>query len=379
MKSLTTLAGAICLAGMLTACAAAGTADTAHRVGSLRFIGEQRIPLKQQFEGTTVGGLSGIDYDAATGSWIIASDDRSIINPSRFYRASLSFGPAAFDAVTLTGSGFFRQEDGSTYPGAKDSIHHHTVADIEAVRIDPQDGTVWYASEGDRRLIQEPFLRQAKPDGSLIREIPLPAMFLSGPGQEHGTRTNLSFEGLSFAPDGRSLWLAMEAPLYQDGPVPTPEHGAMSRITQMDRSGRVLAQYVYPIDAIPDRPGEGKAADNGVSEIVASGTQTVLVLERSAVQAASGKYRNYIRLYEMDVRNATDVQHIDSLQGARFTPASKRLILDFDALRLPTLDNVEGFSWGPKLPNGHDTLVFVSDDNFSARQVTQFLLFEVLP
>ncbi|UGQ49069.1 esterase-like activity of phytase family protein [Massilia endophytica] len=379
MKSFTALAGAVCLASLLAGCAAPGATDPAHRVGSLRFIGEQRIPLKQQFGGTTVGGLSGFDYDASTGSWIIASDDRSIINPSRFYKAELRFGAASFDAVTITGSGFFRQEDGSTYPDAKDNIHHQTVADIEAVRIDPQDGTVWYASEGDRRLIQEPFLRQAKPDGSFIREIQLPAMFLAGPGQEHGARTNLSFEGLSFAPDGRSLWLAMEAPLYQDGPVPTPEHGGLSRITQMDRSGRVLAQYVYPIEAIPDRPGLGKAADNGVSEIVANGAHSVLVLERSAVQAASGKYRNYVRLYEMDVRSATDVQHMDSLQGARFTPAAKRLVLDFDTLRLPVLDNVEGFSFGPKLPNGHDTLVFVSDDNFSARQVTQFLLFEVIP
>ena len=37
-------------------------------IAGLRLIGEQRIALKQAFEGTTVGGLSGIDYDAANKS-----------------------------------------------------------------------------------------------------------------------------------------------------------------------------------------------------------------------------------------------------------------------------------------------------------------------
>jgi hypothetical protein len=34
--------------------------------------------------------------------------------------------------------------------------------------------------------------------------------------------------------------------------------------------------------------------------------------------------------------------------------------------------------WGPTLPNGNRTLLFVSDDNFNPRQITQFLAFEFL-
>jgi hypothetical protein len=35
-------------------------------------------------------------------------------------------------------------------------------------------------------------------------------------------------------------------------------------------------------------------------------------------------------------------------------------------------------TWGPKLANGHDTLVLVSDNNFNAAsQITQVLAFEV--
>ena len=56
----------------------------------------------------------------------------------------------------------------------------------------------------------------------------------------------------------------------------------------------------------------------------------------------------------------------------------KKLLLDMDTLGFTTY-NIEGVTWGPDLPNGHHTLVFVSDDNFLEGQVSQFLLFEVIP
>ena len=39
------------------------------------------------------------------------------------------------------------------------------------------------------------------------------------------------------------------------------------------------------------------------------------------------------------------------------------------------LDNVEGMTLGPQLPDGRRSLVLVSDNNFAASQFTQFLLF----
>jgi hypothetical protein len=41
------------------------------------------------------------------------------------------------------------------------------------------------------------------------------------------------------------------------------------------------------------------------------------------------------------------------------------------------LDNLEGLAFGPKLSDGSQTLLLVSDDNFSDLQITQFLLFKV--
>ena len=111
------------------------------------------------------------------------------------------------------------------------------------------------------------------------------------------------------------------------------------------------------------------------------GRERLLVLERAAVQDAAGAYKSYIRLYEMDAAGASDVRGVAALEaqeGGGYRPAAKRLVLDLNTLGIP-LDNFEAMSFGPKLPNGHDTLLIVSDDNFSKSQSTLFLLFEVLP
>src|SRR3546814_17263995 len=87
-------------------------ADNALSVQALRFIGEQQIPHKQTFEQTTVGGLSGIDYDARTDTWILASDDRSDFDASRFYTATLTYDEHAFALAPLTTATFFEQHNG---------------------------------------------------------------------------------------------------------------------------------------------------------------------------------------------------------------------------------------------------------------------------
>ena len=348
-------------------------------VAGLRLIGEQRIALKQAFQGTTVGGLSGIDYDAASNTWVMESDDRSEINPARFYRATLAYDSKAFRGVTLSSVHFFTQPDGSRYPNLAHAKLERgdQVADIETIRVDPQDGSLWYGSEGNRKVGLHPFVRHADRDGKYLATLPTPAMFKVSQA-EIGSRNNMSFEGLSFASDGKSLWLGMEAALYQDGPLATPEHGSVVRITRLDRAGTVLGQYAYPLDAVASRPAPGREADNGVSEILAVNDHQVLVVERAGVENADGIYTNHVRVYEMETQGATDIASIPALAGAAYVPARKRLLLDLERIGLARVDNIEGISWGPRLANGRRSLVMISDDNFNAQQVTQILAFEVL-
>lgn len=42
------------------------------------------------------------------------------------------------------------------------------------------------------------------------------------------------------------------------------------------------------------------------------------------------------------------------------------------------IDNVEGITFGPKLANGNQSIIFVSDNNFSDKQKTQVLVFELV-
>jgi hypothetical protein len=59
--------------------------------------------------------------------------------------------------------------------------------------------------------------------------------------------------------------------------------------------------------------------------------------------------------------------------------ASKRLVLDVATTGIRRVDNIEGMTFGPKLPNGNRSLIMVSDDNFGNTQISQFLAFEVIP
>jgi hypothetical protein len=58
-----------------------------------------------RFEGTTVGGLSGIDRDPRTGTWYMISDDRWRYDPARFYTGSVDIDPrtGAFSGVRISG------------------------------------------------------------------------------------------------------------------------------------------------------------------------------------------------------------------------------------------------------------------------------------
>jgi hypothetical protein len=79
-----------------------------------------------------------------------------------------------------------------------------------------------------------------------------------------------------------------------------------------------------------------------------------------------------------DLNGATDVTNMPLMNTAnQFTPITKKLLLNMDDLGIYT-DNIEGVTFGPTLPNGHKTLVFIADNNFTAIEKTQLLLFEVI-
>ncbi|ELP69809.1 esterase-like activity of phytase family protein [Streptomyces turgidiscabies] len=375
------IATAVVLAALpaLSGAPAAAAHDSGVR---LDFLGERELPDATTFEGTTVGGLSAISYDAKSGAYYVISDDRSQTGPARFYTAHVDLADGTLKSVELTGTHPWLRPDGTTFPPT--STASGTVApDPEGISVDPRDGSLVWTSEGERIvpsdgpvLLGDPWIRRATPTGAYTGRLQLPPQ-LHMNSQEFGPRKNQTLEGVTFTPDGRRIVTAMEDPLYQDGDDPTPEDGALTRVTVHDaRTGQPLAQYAYPLEPLFATPPAGGTDTNGVSDIVSLGRDRFLVLERASIYADNNWKA---RIYLADLHGATDVLGRDSLTdpAARpLRPVRKTLVTDLsDVPGLPRVDNVEGITLGPRLPDGRRTVVLVSDDNFAARQVTQFIAF----
>ena len=82
----------------------------------LKFIGEYDIPHNQVFQNTTIGGLSGIDFDSGNDIYYLISDDRSSINPARFYSARIFLNEKGIDSVRFISVNNLLQPGGTIYP-----------------------------------------------------------------------------------------------------------------------------------------------------------------------------------------------------------------------------------------------------------------------
>ncbi len=383
--------GAFCASTMLlAACGGSDDNNGERNVGSLRLIGQQILPRRMDFQGTVVGGISGIDYDEKSNQFVLLSDDRTPIdsaNAPRMYTARLTYDASSFSGVQFLSTFSMKQPGGAVYPKVPDPL----VADPESVRVDRATGNYVWVSEGDRTLasgiaaarIIDPFIREVRPDGTHVREYQIPAMFRMSTDNT-GPRSNLAFEGIAFTPDNSRAAVLMEGALLQDGPASTTTAGSVSRITMFDRAtGAAVAQYAYPVDKVQAVPVPAdQFTVSGATEILALGATRFLVLERSFSVGVVG---NQARLYEINTANASNVLATAALAGAAYTPVTKRLVLDFETLKGPLggIANLEGITFGPKLANGRDSLVVVADDNFptadSQTDRNQYLVFEVLP
>jgi hypothetical protein len=139
-----------------------------------------------------------------------------------------------------------------------------------------------------------------------------------------------------------------------------------------NRAGSPVAQYAYPLDPLPAAPvPPARLTDAGVSEILHVADRRYLALERSWTEGAGYA----VRLYEFDVRGATNVLRRDSLaDGHEYRPVTKRLVLDLTSFR-PPAQNLEALAFGPRLASGECSVVIGSDDNFNPGEKTQFLAF----
>ncbi|MEH2090858.1 phytase [Nostoc sp.] len=344
---------------------------------------------------TPVGGLSGVTYDAANNRYYAISDDRSQVAPARFYTFTTDPSTISTTGVTFTNVTPLKDTSGKFF--ALNSL------DPEGIAL-TNNGTVFISSEGEVNpgagRVSNPFIKEfSLTTGQEVRSLPVPSKFLpvvedtnnnnivdAGDTQTSGVYNNLAFESLTITPDQKTLFTATENALSQDGLKASLTSGSPSRILQYNLvTGQPEKEYLYITDAIPKAPNPSTgSADNGLADLLAIDNRgTFLALERSFAQGVG----NTIKIYEVSLQGATDISFYDSLnnlsaeQLAAIKPAQKRLLLNLTDLNLPTdanhpitgVDNIEGIAFGPKLADGRQSIVLVSDNNFGSTQYTQIL------
>ncbi|MEU5101762.1 esterase-like activity of phytase family protein [Streptomyces sp. NPDC021354] len=295
-----------------------------------------------------VGNLSGlaVDHDGS----IAAVSDRSLL--FRLKVQSQNGNPTA----EPTGVTDLRDEQG--YPSL----------DSEALVID-SDKTRLVTSE------IEPSIRIYDESGRNPVKLTMPKRLLVKPDGRAPDR-NLTLEGLTLQPGGKTLVASMEGPLEGDG-KDTAGHTLVRLQSWQREQGqsakdfKIAAQYGYAVDKNPDVASK----DLGISEIAATPDGRLLVIERG--HSPSG---NTVRLYLADLSGATDVTNTENLPGS--AQLVKKTLLA-DLVKCPDLgapakqpqhnkllDNIEGMAV-TSTTGGTLKLLLVSDDNANVAQITR--------
>lgn len=188
-----------------------------------------------------------------------------------------------------------------------------------------------------------------------------------------GLSFNKGLESLGMTEDEKFIFTGNEGQLDQD----SVKYGAETvRIVRYDNSTGtpvLNGQFAYKLE---------DERDNGLVDVLPLTKDKVLVLERS--------YDNFkdkitARIFLVNLTNATDITDLASTadKESDFVSSEKTLLLDLDEM-LPEmspgfrkLDNFEGMTFGPNLPDGSRTLVLVTDNNGSQKQRTIFLILKV--
>ncbi|TDE42917.1 esterase-like activity of phytase family protein [Flavobacterium rhamnosiphilum] len=346
---------------------------------SLRLISSIEIPFDKTFQNTKVGGLSGIDYDAKNDLYYLISDERSQTNDSRFYTAKIRLVENKLESIDFTAVITLKNEAGENY-GNWNTIPS-TSADPEDIRFNPKTNSLIWSSEGahvltaDKTVLQNPSINFMDLKGDFLGNVTLPEN-LKMQKLEKGPRNNGTLEGITFDKNYKNIYTNIEEPLFEDGDQANTSKGGLIRLYQFNaKTKNNTAQYGYQLEPIAHEPSPKEAfAVNGISAIQYYGKNQLLVVERSY---STGTQTCTVKVFLCDLKKATNVKNYPSLQNQKLELASKKLILNMDDLGI-FIDNIEGLTFGPKLTNGNPSIIFVSDNNFSDKQKTQVLVFELM-
>ncbi len=238
--------------------------------------------------------------------------------------------------------------------------------DAEGIVYCPYSNSLFISAESDQQILE--YDMGGLPTG---RGLAIP--------EEAGTDkifSNYGFEALTYSPYTKHYWTTTEQHLKMDGTATSGYDNrtpCRMRLMSFDKNLQFDGQWPYLTDAPTVGSNPGIYAF-GVPELTALPDGSLLVLEREFVVPSNIKDSCYVKnkIYHTKLKNTAQCTFetpLTELAEDSFVPKTLVAYWRTDIKLSPTnteIANYEGMCLGPKLPDGRQTLLLVSDsqDNY---------------
>ena len=264
--------------------------------------------------------------------------------------------------------------DGKPWQGLEKGFDHEAIVKVS-------DSTLVIASEGYCRLKEFPIL----PTSADAAKVGYQQNLWESRWPSADFYPNYNFESLAFDSARQYLWTIPESTLRKDGQPATPQNGlgnqlrlmrfdwgkmkenrnkeAYSEQVSSKKDSRYMTTYAYQMD----QPSTHKKADiyvMGVSELCALPDGQLLVLEREAFipKIKIGAFCK-CKLYLVNPLNSENFSMKENISSD--TPfLKKKLLTEWKtglSLSKRSFANYEGMCLGPKLEDGSQVVILLSD------------------
>ena len=264
--------------------------------------------------------------------------------------------------------------DGKFWQGQEKGFDHEAIVKVS-------DSTLVIASEGYCRLKEYPIL----PTSADAAKVGYQQNLWESRWPSSEFYPNYNFESLAFDSVRQYLWTIPESTLRKDGQPATPQNGLANQLRLMrldwgkmkenrnkeeyseQVSSKKDSRYMTPYAYQMDQPSTHKKADiyvMGVSELCALPDGQLLVLEREAFipKIKIGAFCK-CKLYLINPLNSEEFSMKENFSSD--TPfLKKRLLAEWKtglSLSKRSFANYEGMCLGPKLEDGSQVIILLSD------------------
>lgn len=228
-------------------------------------------------------------------------------------------------------------------------------SDAEGIAYMPSLNTLLISRESDNRIVEYDI------DGNLTgRELNIPETYIKE------MIPNKGFESLAYDEESETIWTINEGPLREDKLQVQSIEGQNNilRLLSFDNNLQQADMFFYEMDSTSTSKQASQYA-LGVSEITAMGNGRFLILEREFFVPKS-KLGAFVKckIYEIHPDTSLSYSCDTKYQNGKTKTLKKHLLHSFSthlSLFNHSIANYEGMCKGPKLSDGSQTLILVSD------------------